>query len=513
MKGYEALRESIRELGLLPAFGNPGTTELPMLRGIDEYYLTLHDSIAVGMADGYSQYALKPSLVNLHSVPGLGNSIAFIHTASKNRSPIVITAGQQDSRHAVYEPLLYGDLTELVNGLVKMKYEVRHGDDIPIVLRRARAVAMTPPMGPVFISFPMDTLDEEAAYEAKRTGHSPPNLIDEEAVDYIVDRLNHATNPALVMGYEVDVFDAFKEAEAMADALGCPVYGEPLSHRSPFNSNNPRFAGDLLPASTLINMKLLPHDLILIIGGGITLYPYLPSPLLPGKHIISVGFDVDPRLGEAFVMNPKTFLAAAAKKVKHKCDFKREEDLLYMNKVARARSTMGIDYVLYKMKKAFEGFTVVDESISYSPTLRSAMGYGHNKYFTAKSGQLGWGLAASMGMSIINRKTVAVIGDGSFMYSVQGLWTAKKYGLPTKIIVLNNGGYNILKSYAKSYYPELENADYLNIEASITDIAKGFGVEAEIAGNELRELEWLREGSEPKLLLINVDRTVQKMFL
>lgn len=146
MKGYEALRESIRELDLLPAFGNPGTTELPMLRGIDEYYLTLHDSIAVGMADGYSQYALKPSLVNLHSVPGLGNSIAFIHTASKNRSPIVVTAGQQDSRHAVYEPLLYGDLTGgLVDGLVKMKYEVRHGDDIPIALRRARAVAMSPP--------------------------------------------------------------------------------------------------------------------------------------------------------------------------------------------------------------------------------------------------------------------------------------------------------------------------------------------------------------------------------
>ncbi len=196
----------------------------------------------------------------------------------------------------------------------------------------------------------------------------------------------------------------------------------------------------------MINMKLLPpHDFILIIGGGgITLYPYLPSPpLLPGKDVISVGFDVDPRLGgEAFVMNPKAFLAEATKKVKHKCDFKREEDLLYMNRVARARPTMGIDYVLYKVKKTFEGFTIVDESISYSPALRNVMGYGHNKYFTAKSGQLGWGgLAASMGISIINKKTVAVIGDGSFMYSVQGgLWTAKKYGLPIKIIVLSNGG-------------------------------------------------------------------------
>lgn len=263
----------------------------------------------------------------------------------------------------------------------------------------------------------------------------------------------------------------------------------------------------------MINMKLLTHDLILIIGGGITLYPYLPSPLLPGKHVISVGFDVDPRLGEAFIMNPRMFMREAAKKVTRKCDYKREEDLLYMNRVARSRAVMGIDYVMYEVRKIFQGFTIVDESISYSPTVRSVMGYGHNKYFTAKSGQLGWALSASLGISIAEKKVLTMVGDGSFMYSVQGLWTAAKYKLPLKIIVLSNGGYNILKSYAKSYYPELETADYLNIEAKIIDIAKGFGIEAETADKDLRELKWLYEGEDPKLLLINLDRTVQKMFL
>lgn len=513
MKGYEALGSIIKELDISPTFGNPGTTELPMLRSIDKYYLTLHDSIAVGMADGYSQYLLKPSLVNLHSVPGLGNSIAFIHTSLKNRAPIIITAGQQDTRHSVYEPLLYGELTDMVNGLVKMKYEVRHGNDIPIIMRRAKAIALTPPMGPVFVSFPMDVMDEDAEYLPRPHEYIPPNLVDEDAVNYVVNALNDAKNPAIVMGYEVDVFNAFKEAEELAEAIGCPVYAEPLAHRSPFNSNNRRFAGDLLPGSTLINMKLLTHDLILIIGGGITLYPYLPSPLLPGKHVISVGFDVDPRLGEAFIMNPRMFMREAAKKVTRKCDYKREEDLLYMNRVARSRAVMGIDYVMYEVRKIFQGFTIVDESISYSPTVRSVMGYGHNKYFTAKSGQLGWALSASLGISIAEKKVLTMVGDGSFMYSVQGLWTAAKYKLPLKIIVLSNGGYNILKSYAKSYYPELETADYLNIEAKIIDIAKGFGIEAETAGKDLRELKWLYEGEDPKLLLINLDRTVQKMFL
>lgn len=513
MKGYETLKASIKELDISPAFGNPGTTELPMLRGIDQYYLTLHDSIAVGMADGYSQYSLKPSLVNLHSVPGVGNSIAFIHTSLKNRAPIIITAGQQDTRHAVYEPLLYGELTDMVNGLVKMRYEVRHSNDIPIIMRKAKAIALTPPMGPVFISFPMDIMDEDAEYLPRPHAYHIPNLIDEDAVDYIANTLNAAKNPALVMGYEVDAFNAFKEAEELANALGCPVYAEPLAHRSPFNSNSKRFAGDLLPGSTLINMKLLTHDLILIIGGGITLYPYLPSPLLPGKRIISVGFDVDPRLGETFIMNPRIFMKEAAKKITHKCNYVREDDLLYMNRVVRSRAVMGIDYVMHEVRKVFQDFTVVDESISYSPIVRSVMGYGHNKYFTAKSGQLGWALSASLGISIVEKRLLTIVGDGSFMYSVQGLWTAAKYKLPLKIIVLSNGGYNILKSYAKSYYPELEAADYLNIEAKITDIAKGFGIEAETAGKDLRELKWLYEGEDPKLLLINIDRTVQKMFL
>ncbi|MDH2902124.1 MAG: thiamine pyrophosphate-binding protein, partial [archaeon] len=105
-------------------FGNPGTTEMPMLQSVDRYFLTLHDSIAVSMADGYSLYELIPSTVNLHAMPGVGNSMAFIHTAALNRSPVVITSGQQDTRHEVHAPLLYGDLVSLVSHSVKSAYEI-----------------------------------------------------------------------------------------------------------------------------------------------------------------------------------------------------------------------------------------------------------------------------------------------------------------------------------------------------------------------------------------------------
>ncbi len=164
-------------------------------------------------------------------------------------------------------------------------------------------------------------------------------------------------------------------------------------------------------------------------------------------------------------------------------------------------------------RKVFEGYTVVDESISASPVVRSIMGYSHMRYFSARSGQLGWGIPAAMGIGTVMDKVLLVIGDGSFMYTVQSLWTAKRYDIPLKILVLNNGGYSILKSYSKSYYPGLENADFFNLNLDIAEVARGFGVEAKVAGPDLAEMEWLREGNNTKVLVVNMNREIPKLFL
>jgi len=484
-----------------------------MLQSVDRYYLTLHDSISVSMADGYSLLRLEPSAVNLHTMPGVGNSMAFIRTAKMNRSPLVVTSGQQDTRHAIHEPLLSGDLVGLVRDSVKWAYEIKQSSDIPISLKKALEVALTPPMGPVFVSFPMDCMDAEAEYAGG--GYTPRNYesVDLEVTRAIAERFDRAVNPAIVFGYEVDAFGAHAEAEAAARACGCPVFVEPLTHRAAFDTRSELYAGDLTAASTLMEMQLSPNDLVLFVGGGTTVYPYSPTPLLSGKQAIFVGFDVGHGLGDSFVMNPKSFLREFTKLVTKRRGFRRRPDVSMAGRVARARARMGAEFVLAEAKRRFEGQTVVDESVSYSPKLRETFGYSPNRYFFAKTGALGWGLGAAMGVSLHGAKVLAVIGDGALMYTVQGLWTMKKYDLPVKVLVMNNGGYNILKSYSKSYHPSMESAPFFDLDLDVAQVVKGFGVETETADRDLKMLDWLEEGAGPKVLVVNMDRTVERLFL
>lgn len=513
MRGYDAFSNTLKELKLLPVFGNPGTTEINALRYIDDYILTLFDGISVGMADGFSQFTFTPALVNLHSIPGLGNSMSFIYTAKMNRTPLIITAGQQDQRHLLMEPLLSGNFISFIGENVKFKYELNKVDDIPSAIRKAKMIALTPPMGPVFLSIPMNLMDEEINYEPPDDIKTNYEINNEEVVDYVADLINKSKNPALVFGWEIDLLNAFKEADDLAEKLGCPVYSEPLGHRAPFNSSSKYFAGDLMPGSTLINLKLLQNDLVIFLGGDITLYPYLPSPVLRGKKVIFLGMNIQPKFGEFYFVNIRLFMKKLKDKVARKCNYSRPLDLGMATKVANERATLGLNYVLTNVKKNFPGYTIVDEAVSSSYILRNVMGYSHNGYFTAKSGQLGWALPAGAGIAMRNSKTIAVLGDGAFMYSVQTLWTIRKYNIPLKIIVLKNGGYVILKSYAASYYPDMEKKDFLNFDINIEGISSSFGIETRIADKDLREMKWLAEGDEPKLLVVEVDRSTPRLFL
>ncbi|MEM0126646.1 MAG: thiamine pyrophosphate-binding protein [Thermoplasmatales archaeon] len=513
MKGFRLFGESIRNLNLLPMFGNPGTTEIGALRDVDNYVLTLFDGLAVGMADGMVQISGIPRIVNLHTALGLGNSMGYIFTAKSNRTPLVITAGQQDMRHIHYEPLLSGDLIELVGRNAKFSYEVKNAGEIPDILKRAKREALTPPMGPVFVSLPMNVMDEDVS-------SSPADDVDviqdqgsEEIVNKVADIINESKNPAIVMGWEIDLFNAFNEAQSFAEKLGCAVYGEPLPQRSPFLSESKYYAGDLLPATTLINLKLVQNDLVLFIGGDVTLYPYLPSPLLEGKKIVFVGQNITPKIGEFYRMNVKNFLKEITPKLNKKCDFVKQENFQQVSKAARERQTMGTTYVMNKVRKILHDYVVVDEAISASTVLREVLGYSPSRYFSAKSGQLGWASPAAAGMSMVNDKVLAVVGDGSFMYSIQILWTVKRYALPLKFLILRNGGYGILKSFSTSYYPGMENKDYMSFTLNIEDIAESFGIESRVAGRDLEELRWLSEGKESKLLVVDVDKSIPKLFL
>ena len=513
MKGFEIFNRTMKDLGISKIFGNPGSTEIPMLRGTSDYILTLHDSISVGMADGYAQYSGKPSLVNLHTLPGVANSMAFIHTARMNRSPVIITSGQQDSRHVFYEPLLWHDLKSLVGSAVKYSYEVRGSEDIERAMKRAYAISLSPPSGPVFLSFPMEVMDQESEYMG--LDYSTPNvqLLNSGEVERISELISNAKNPAFVAGSELDQYDGIGALEQLAGHLGVPVFSEPLASRATFNSISENFAGELPPATTAINMALLQYDLIVNFGGEFTLYPYLPSPLLPGKKIVSVGMSPSFKQGDYVISNPKLFLQALFHKAIGKWGFHKPEDQGNAGLIAREKKVMGVNYVLQKARKLFAGYTIVDEAISSSLLVRKNMGYSQNSYFTAKSGQLGWGLPAAAGISMLKDKVLEIVGDGSLMYTIQTLWTISRYKLPVKILVLNNGGYTILKSFSASFYPGVENSEFLSFSYNIIEVAKSLGIESRVADPELKEMEWLAEGNEAKLLVANVPKTVPRLFI
>ncbi len=513
MKGHELFADTLKALDLLPVFGNPGTTELTSLKGVNDYILTLFDGLSVGMADGLSQFTFSPHIVNLHTILGLGNSMSYIYSAKMNYSPVVITAGQQDLRHMSMEPLLSGDLLGFIGNNVKFKYELKSASEIPSVVRRATTEALTPPIGPVFISIPMNLMDEETQKMSTEAIRVSYDLQNDEAVDVVSGLINQSENPALVFGWEIDLFNAFGEAERVAEKLGCPVYGEPLAHRSPYNSAHRMFGGNLLPGSTLINLKLLQNDLVIFVGGDAILYPYLPSPLLEGKKVVFVGLNINPKFGDFYRANVKYFLKELEGRINKKCSFSRPIDFQATTKIANERERMGVTYVMSKVKKVFSDHVIVDEAISSSTILRDVLGYSPGKYFFSKSGQLGWGSPAAAGISMKDKRVLAIVGEGSFMYSLQILWTIKRYSLPLKFLVLRNGGYSILKSYSISYSPGVEKKDYLSFDLPTEKFSESFGIESMTAGKELEELKWLAEGSDPKLLVVDVDRTIPKLFL
>ncbi|WP_075057660.1 thiamine pyrophosphate-binding protein [Thermogymnomonas acidicola] len=391
-------------------------------------------------------------------------------------------AGQQDTRHTVLEPLLYHDLTGMVHSSVKYAYELRDPHDIPLALRTALSRAFTPHYGPVFLSVPMDFMDKDAG-EPAGPFVLPGNMaVDREGLQEVAEMIDGARSPCIVAGYENDIYGHFGGGvEALADAIGCPVFAEPLASRSPCRSRD-CVDSDLQPAAALINMSLLPpHDLVILVGADLTLYPYTPPiGLLPGKRVVYIGYSPTGRHSLQVYGNPDASALYLSTLVKRKGERVHRERVRDNTRLAIMKRKRESGYILSLAAEVFRDRPVVDEAISSSPpVLRSTFGYRSGMYFTARSGQLGgWGgLPAATGMALAGRPSLLVIGDGSLMYTVQTLWTAKKYGADVKVVVLNNHSYGILRSFASSYYEDAAGKEYLKFDLDIHGgVAKSYGI-------------------------------------
>lgn len=522
MKVARALSSQLARRGIHEMFGNPGTTELPFLEGVAEqkYYLTLHDSIAVGAADGLAQVDRRPTVASLHAAVGLGNSIGFIYSAHRNRSPVVILVGQQDLRHMDNDPLLNANMERMVAGLVKYSAEPQKAEEVAAAVDTAISRAMEPPWGPTLVSLPMDVMEAEAPASpgASDTGHYP---VPGASMEALAERIRSAEKVAIVAGYEVDVWDAFGELSELARRLSCPVFAEPLASRSMVPEKLPQFMGDLLPASALITSTLTDYDLVLLLGADFTVYPYTPVPLPQGDRLYYLGTDPAvpgrlrcPAAFGSLRENLRTLLPLIPQRPG---DFRAPRDLMRASKAARAAKNMGGYFVLDAATRIFSDHTTVDEAVSLTPVLKSLGVYrGKDSYFGYRSGQLGWGLAASVGISLRKPKVLTILGDGSLEYSIQSLGTIARYHLPVKILVLNNHSYTILRSYSKTYHPGLMDVDYFQLpHIDLPGIAKGYGIPSttvEAPQNLEAELQRLKQAEGPALLNVEIDPTVPDLF-
>jgi benzoylformate decarboxylase len=484
----EVTYDLLRRLGIDAIFGNPGSTELPFLMDFPEdfrYVLALHEGSALGMAEGYAQGTGNAALVNLHTAPGLGNAMGAMVTAYLNKTPLIVTAGQQDRRHVALEPLLSGNLVDLARPYVKRSHEPARAEDVPREVLRAYHTAMQHPRGPVFISVPMDDWDAEAEPPAVREVHyrAAP---DPDGLQRAVAVLEEAHSPAIVAGPGVARSGGFGGIVALAERLRAPVWQESIGALIGFPQNHPLYRGYLAHAQRKVAETLSPHDAVLVLGAPVfTYYPYVPGPTVEkGTRVVQVTDD------------PEEASRADAHEVLV-CDVGRGiEGLLERISEpdrpmppARERPPepeesypMSVDFVMRAIAEAMpEGTIVVDESTSSKGVLRKRILVDEpDGYHTSAAGGLGFCLPASVGLKLAlpDRPVACVIGDGSTMYSIQALWSAAQEGAPVAVLVINNGGYSILKAFQDVIgIKDVPGLDLPGID--VVKVAHGLGCDGE----------------------------------
>ncbi len=287
----------LRKLGLTTFFGNPGSTEETFLKDFPAdftYHLALQEASAIAIADGYAQATGKPALVNVHTAAGLGNAMGNLITASLNKTPLIITAGQQTREMLLMEPWLTNvDSTQLPRPWVKWAYEPTRPEDVPAAFMRAYATAVQAPAGPVFLSLPLDDWDKPLAGPAVLRSVSRRIAPDMDRLRAFADLLSKAKSPALIFGAAIDRGQGWPAAVALAEKLGATVFAAPASERCPFPETHPLYAGGLPFAIGPLCERLKGHDLAIVIGAPVfRYYPYVAGDYLPqGTRLLHISDD------------------------------------------------------------------------------------------------------------------------------------------------------------------------------------------------------------------------------
>jgi benzoylformate decarboxylase len=548
--GRSAFLALLKDEGVTHLFGNPGTTELPIMHALKDhpdltYVMGMQESLVVYMADGFSRASGKLAACNVHVAPGLGNAMGALFGAKFTGTPIIITAGQQEQGHGLTEPLLYDPLVPIAQPLVKWAVEVTRLEDLPRIVRRAAKVAMTPPTGPVFISLPGDILNNEAGIDLASVTRIDTRVRPaDEVIDALADRILRAERPVLLCGDELVKSDALEQAAQLSEVLGCPAYQSTIPYGAHFLSERPCFAGGLSRDQKQVRDALTPYDTMIVLGSDVLRMSVWSEidPKPEHLRILQIGL-VDWEIGKNYPAEMavkadvretiKALIPALQRKggkalaeraergiaalAKTNWKAKRETAIAGANKLSSARPIHG-DWMTHCLVEAMpKDAILVNEGITSARLVQSLFPYRDRYAMHGNAaGGIGWALPAAIGVQLAhpNRPVTCLSGDGSAMYSVQALWTAANQKLPITYVICNNGGYRIIKQRLKSFHgnEQYVGMDFKDPALDWVGLAKSMGVNAVrvTEPGELRDVlkQAYARGSGPMLIDVVVDGVV-----
>lgn len=460
MKVSDFLLQTLEKNGVTHIFGNPGTTEIPLVNACEKrskikYIIALSEVAAVPMADGYARATRSLGVVNLHVAPGLGNGMGALYTAGIAGTPLLVLVGGQDRRFLHTRPVLWGPLEKMAGSVCKAVHTLGTRHDAAANVKLALRTALTPPYGPVALICPPDLLEQDTDAAPATVNATRLSTLGAEDARSYVRFLTTAKRPALIAAEDVHWSNGTAELETLANILRAPVYAAPYTGVLPVASSAACYAGHLPPSMKQLSDRLAAHDALFFIGGrGLrtTLFSEAklpqkkawigndPSVLAPdGEFDLARIADVGGALKEinAFMKGARGKRATASL---------RPETALPAARQTVLHPSRAVHALLDKFRDALW----VDESGLSTSDVRQWMELNAGCYLINGSGGIGWGLAAAVGAAIgqNERQVVAIIGDGSTLYASEALWSAEHHGTRMLLVVLSNRRYTTLNEAA-----------------------------------------------------------------
>ncbi|MGQ0584101.1 MAG: thiamine pyrophosphate-binding protein [Reyranella sp.] len=551
MRGRQVFFETLINHGVDRIFGNPGTTESPLLDALLDYpqlkYIVhLHEGVATGAANFYAQASGKTAFVNLHVAPGLGNAIGMIYGALKNNSPMVVTAGQQDTRMRLRDPVLGGDLAAIAAPVTKWSVQVQTADELGPILQRAFKIANEAPAGPVFVALPINVMEQETSIPAGKPGHSfAATRPDPAGIAAMTRLLLAARNPAIVAGDDIARAGADKTLVSLVEKLGASVWFEGLRGQNSFPTDHPAARGTLAFDAPGVAKQLADNDLVLMVGGPFFEEVwYAPgSPFPAGCRVLQIeaapsrlaynfaldaGVVADVGAGLAALdmalatVAGEDFTEAASKRNATLQALKETEAAAQKARVEKAwaRTPTSMARAMAEIRAGTPRNAIVaDETITANLDLFKTFTFaGPGDYYSGRGGGIGQGLAGAIGVAVAQpeRPVLCLSGDGSSMYSIQALWTAAHHDLAIVFVILANREYRVLKHNIDAYRARFDvksNKPYMHMDLGsptmgFVDMAKGMGV----AGTYVSKADDIKEAvaaafktGKPHLIEIEIE--------